>query len=62
MTNRMVLARLGTIEQGFKNILSEVKGGRIVGCRGTSAGEEPSTRRRVARKVERRDGEWCGRA
>jgi len=42
--NRMILARMNTIEEGFKDILKEVKGLRSAGnSRGTGAAEESAS-------------------
>jgi len=49
-----------TLEEGFKDILKEVTELRNVGSRGTSAGEEASTRRRVPRSCK--DGTGNGPA
>lgn len=63
MMSRMVLARMNTIEEGFKDILKEVKEWRNMGSRGgtsrgTSAGDAESVAtagKVLARRMERRE-------
>jgi len=61
--NRMVLARMNTIEEGFKDILKEVKGLRSTGnSRGTSAAEETtSAARRLLQSREKRESKLLQR-
>lgn len=58
MVSRMVLARMNTIEEGFKDILREVKGLRSAGnSRGTSAAEEgANAAKRLLRLRDKREG------
>lgn len=54
MVSRMVLARMNTIEEGFKDILKEVRGLRSAGnSRGTSAAEDSAQASSAAKRLLR---------
>ena len=55
--NRIMLARMNNLEQGFKDMLKEVKEWRSTGSRSVSTGEESTTARaafKAAKRAERR--------